>query len=540
MQNKKIWYPLDLRISKRRNKMEKQNEMKKSTVIIILVAIILIQAIARIYVGYKKEYFHIDEAYSYSLMNYDKIQITENDDFYGNWHSKEYYLDYLSINEDEKWDWTPVYENQKNDVHPPLYYLLLRTAAMFTIGNFTKWTGIILNIIIWIFSAILVYFIAKELFKNQKMALFTCLIVGLTLGALETTAYIRMYELANLFILLITYLHIKLYEKQEIKVKDLITIGISILLGSLTHYYVIVYTAIIFIIFVIKYISKKQYKNLIKYVACFGIAAVLSILIFPYSLEHMFGGYRGDEAKTNLLSQDKLFDNLEQYLNIITKNLFGKLAIAFIAIYIILYIKKRKETIAEDKKINLLLIPEILYFILIAQISSYKELRYIMPIMSIAMITVIYMSYCLAKKYINEKKAQIVIIIIFTIIIISPLFSNIQLEFTYTKMNNLAQKVQEKSEIPALYIFNENNIRFLDDIYIFTILDESYIMKYNETTIENIQKVMKDKDISKGLIVVCNDGVDTDEVIKQIKETYNYQSEEEMQRLNCGTIKYLK
>ena len=52
-------------------------KLSKKTIIISLAIIIIIQILARIYVGYKKEYFHIDEAYSYSLMNYDKIQITE-------------------------------------------------------------------------------------------------------------------------------------------------------------------------------------------------------------------------------------------------------------------------------------------------------------------------------------------------------------------------------------------------------------------------------------------------------------------------------
>ena len=151
--------------------MEQTYKMKKSVLVLILTIIILIQILARMYVGFQKEYFHIDESYSYSLMNYDKIDITNNEDFYNNWHTKDYYIDYLSINEQEKWDWRPVYENQKNDVHPPLYYLLLRIAASFTINDFTKWTGIILNIIISAFSSILVYLIAEKLFKNQKMPL---------------------------------------------------------------------------------------------------------------------------------------------------------------------------------------------------------------------------------------------------------------------------------------------------------------------------------------------------------------------------------
>ena len=66
--------------------------------------IIIIQIIARVYVGNKKTYFHMDEAYSYGLMNYDKLNIADNEDFFNNWHTKEYYSDYLEINKDEKKD----------------------------------------------------------------------------------------------------------------------------------------------------------------------------------------------------------------------------------------------------------------------------------------------------------------------------------------------------------------------------------------------------------------------------------------------------
>ena len=518
-----------------------EKELSKKNTIILLIIILLLGVATRVYVGIKKEYFHIDEAYSYSLMNYDKIQITENDDFYGNWHTKDYYIDYLSIGEDEKWNLTPVYENQKNDVHPPLYYLLLRIAASFTIGEFTKWTGIILNIIISVFSSILVYLISKQIFKNNKLALITCLVSSLSMGALDTTAYIRMYELANFFVLMITYLHLKVYNKENVEIKDFIHIGIVALLGSLTHYYVIVYTVFVFIIFVIKYTRAKEYKKLIKYVGILGAAAIISLAIFPHSLTHMFGGYRGEEAKGNLLNIESIFNNLATYIFILSKNIFGGAAIIVICGYIILYFIKRKEMVlAPNKEINLILIPTVLYFILIAQISSYKELRYIMPIISTSMICTVYMFYKLLKQFFNEKKVGVAIIIVFGAITISPLFTNMQLDFTYTKMNHLADRIEEKHDIPALYIFNENNIRFLDDIYIFTKLDESYIMKYSETTIENIQYVLKNKDTSRGLILITNEGVDVDKIIKKITDAYNYKTVEDMQNLNAGMVKYLK
>ena len=65
-------------------------------------------------------------------------------------------------------NYTQVYENQKNDVHPPFYYLILRFAMFFTKGHFSKWGGIVLNIIIYIFITIFMYLILKKLLKEDE------------------------------------------------------------------------------------------------------------------------------------------------------------------------------------------------------------------------------------------------------------------------------------------------------------------------------------------------------------------------------------
>ena len=521
-----------------------QKEMKKSTVIIALVVIILVQLLVRIYVGNQKEYFHIDEAYSYSLMNYDKIQITDNDDFYNNWHTKDYYIDYLAVNDDEVSDFKQVYVNQKNDVHPPLFYLLLRIAATCTVNEFTKWTGLILNMIIFVFSSIFIYLIGERLFKSKPMALFVCLITGLTMGSLDTTAYIRMYELANMFVLILTYLHMRLYEKEEIQIKDLIPIAIVALLASLTHYYTIIYMAVLFIIFAIKYIKNKQYKNLAKYVATFAIAAILSLAIFPYSLQHMFGGYRGQGAASNLANMDTFFQDMGQYLNVMNKGALNNFAIILIIIYIILARKRKQNNQSGEvnKETDLIFFPTIIYFILVAKMSPYKELRYMMPIIPLTTMYVIYTFNRLFKDTLKGKKAEIATVVLFTIMAISPLFTGMKLDFTYTKMNHLADKMEEKSDIPALYIFDETNIRFLDDIYMLTKIDESYIMSSTKANIENIVNVLNAKDTSKGLIFVYNygnSGVDIDKIKNEIMGKYNYTQAEDVQLLNIGKVIYL-
>ena len=221
----------------------------KGKEVLAIVIVLIIQSIIYIFVGMEKSYIHIDEAYSYGLTNYNKVEIQDSKDFYNEWHSNKYYEDYLSIQKDEIFDFKPVYENQKNDVHPPLYYLLLRIAMEFTIDHFTKWSGIILNIIIYIFVTIFMYLILKRLFKEEKYSKGKTIILAfmssIILASLSNVVYIRMYSLLTLEILITTFLHIKLLEDKNLSSKMLICLGISVLAGILTHYYYLFYLLLI-------------------------------------------------------------------------------------------------------------------------------------------------------------------------------------------------------------------------------------------------------------------------------------------------------
>ena len=134
----------------------------------LICLIIVIQTTIFIIVGINKSYIHMDEGYSLGLANYHRVEIQDEEDFYNKWHSGEYYNDYLAVQEDEVGEFKQVYENQKNDVHPPIYYLLLRIAMGFNIGSYSKWPGIILNIIIFAFITIFMYLISKKIFEDEK------------------------------------------------------------------------------------------------------------------------------------------------------------------------------------------------------------------------------------------------------------------------------------------------------------------------------------------------------------------------------------
>ncbi len=578
-------------------------KIKEKTIIVI---ILIIQTIIFVIAGINKSYIHMDEAYSLGLTNYNKVEIQQNEDFYNTWHNKEYYEDYLSVNDNEKNNFLPVYENQKNDVHPPLYYLFLRIAMQFNIGSFSKWPGIILNIIIYLFITIFMYLILRKLFakseNSQIKSAFLALISSLTLASINNAIYIRMYALSSLNILITTYLHLKLAEKKGNNYKLLVAIGISALVGSLTHYYYLFYLAMLFIMFVIKYLKEKEYKELAKYIITMIIAGILSLIIFPYSIKHMFFGYRGQGAINSLLNISEFFIKICQYILIINVYAFNNILFILVVFIlgIIIYKKIKKiKLIEKNKYIKYILYPTIFYFLLVAMSAPWIELRYMMPICSIIFILIMYLLIMLLKNIVKEKTLNIIVILIALLMFIMPFISNqiidisvgkkfkYEQENAYSSKQEIVEKLKSESNIPinifskftdasiddtllfiknfriepevlysnkhkitemiekeyknlpTLYLFNSNNNRFLDDILLFAKINKSYIAKDIECNSQNIKQIMKDKDTSHGILVFINDGQEKDEKIDIIKETFGFEQTTYLQRLNACDLYYI-
>lgn len=532
--------------------MEKIKEVIKNNqnkiLIILLVIIILLQVAIRISYGMDKAYLHMDEGYSYGLMNYDKVDIMNNEDFYNNWHTNEYYKDYLSISSEEALNFTPVYENQKNDVHPPFYYLLLRIATSFTIDSFSKWTGITLNIIIFILTSIMIYLISNKIFKNKLYAVFIVLVNGCTLASIDTTVFIRMYALNALNLLIISYLHIINLKKEELKIKDLSLMSIFIIIGSLTHYYYLVFLFVLFAIYVIKFIKEKHIKNLVKYIVTMIVSAIISLAIFPYSFVHMFMGYRGTGAISSLLDIKKMWDSLGAYIAILNHNTFNGILIILALVGIVIGIykisKNKKITLKfENKEFWLMFIPTIIYFTIVGLISPYQELRYIMPVCPLMVIGVFYLSKVMFEKVFSKRVTYNILSAIFIVMLIIPMLpigGGIDYYYLYKDKKEIVNIIEKEHDVPCLYLFNTSQNRFLDDLYLFTILDNSYVMDVKEFSKEKVKEIFEGIDANKGLIVIINGGIEHNPHLQEITENLGLSSYEHVQGMNACNIYRIK
>ncbi len=521
---------------------------KKKYEKIVISLILIIQTIIFIIIGANKSYIHMDEAYSLGLASYDKVEIQDNEDFYNTWHDGKYYEDYLCVNDDEIGQYKQVYENQKNDVHPPLYYLILRFAMGFHKNSYSKWPGIIINMIIYAFVTIFMYLILnkilKDKYKYKEKSAIIAMVSSLVLASITNVIYIRMYALSTLNVLITTYLHLKLLDKKEIDYKLLTFIGVSALAGSLTHYYYLFYLAMMFILFAIKYIKEKRYKELIAYTVTMCIAGVTSLIIFPYSIKHLFFGYRGQGALSKLTQISEFLKSIALYIQKFNRHAFNGLLFILLALIVGLgiYKKVNKKKIFENKNqyIKYIAIPTAFYTLLVSLSAPWIELRYIMPVCGLVFILIIYLLENVLENIFNEKNVFRILTVCLAIILITPIVFKMEPEEEFLDKRDIVEKVQNELNVPTIYMFNSNENRFLDDILLFSKLDNSYIAKDVECTDENINKILNGKDLSNGILVFINGGQNNDEMMEKIKNATGLNEWKWIKGLNACNIYLVK
>ena len=134
-----------------------------------------------------------------------------------------------------------------NDVHPPLYYMLLKPFAYFF--NYSVFGIRFFSVIFGILGIWAIYLFTKELF-GKKAALFASLITAISPFAIQYSQEGRMYSLLSFFILISAYFLIKAL-KSDGKHRYYILWGIFMGFAWLTHYMGLIFSVIFYLIYII-------------------------------------------------------------------------------------------------------------------------------------------------------------------------------------------------------------------------------------------------------------------------------------------------
>lgn len=449
----------------------KTNKHQRKAYVILLLIIIVCNCLMLLIFAEKKA-FHIDEVWSYSLSNshekpflyYWQVGTGEigsetrnykpengeenpfyNDKdnrFYEQWHSGGEFHDYLTVQENERFDYSNVYYNQTCDVHPPLYYFLLHTVCSFFPDGFSKWYAAVINLFFYSLSLIALFFLGRQVFGSDKKALLAAAVWGLSRAGLSNAAFLRMYMMMAFFTILLAYFHMRLIENYRIKYVALI-FAVN-LAGFLTQYYFYIFSFFITASVCVYLLFKKRIKQLLIYAFTVLASVGAAILVFPATLVHLTQGVYTNRTVNGLLS---LFDRsnmltylLQDYTGLAYHEktlLVDLLPLIAAAAVLILWLKVCKEKTDKKKKIasvigrfradyTVLLVSLILAGVVVGRIAPYKPYfndRYVFALLPLFALPFVSAVCFLAKKaaslFKKEKydfKAAAAVLMIFAVL----------------------------------------------------------------------------------------------------------------------------
>lgn len=278
------------------------------TVPIVLTVIILIQIL---YVAdfaiNGKQIYHSDEVYSYGLANsfyqpfINSNVVYENPENYINvdeWIDGSVLREYITVQEGEQFRYDSVWYNQKQDRHPPLYYAIIHTVSSFMPNVFSPVIGYIINFICFAVMQIYLYKLSKGILKSKWLAVLVCFAFGFSSGSINNMIFIRMYSMLTMFMVMFVYVHRKTalwVLAHPIKDKNMSanlpkSFIISLLLltaaGALTQHIFLILAFVTAVFFCIWLLFEKRIKLFLQYGFTLLGGAVLSVLIFPATIEH--------------------------------------------------------------------------------------------------------------------------------------------------------------------------------------------------------------------------------------------------------------
>lgn len=364
--------------------MKEAGKKKKLITAGVLCVICLVQLCLWWHYGKQKEYLMCDELFSYTSSNNAEIQAFDMP--LNQWLDKDWYLSQAAVTEGHAFDYAIPYRNQEADVHPPFYYVLLHTLSSFVPGQVSVALGVALNCFFLLGCTIFLYLNAYEIFRSRGIALAVAALYGLTYGACNTAAFIRMYAMFSFWLLVHVYVYLHFVEQERMNPKTYVLLGLSLTAGALTHYYFVLAATLLAAWYFVKLWVKKHWKEVSCYHVTLELSAVAALAIFPAMWKHVFNDYRGEETRENLVNLAGFKGNLKIMYGIINDELFGgflPLFLAAAAVLLMVYVWKKKQFPRKEvEKLFPVLFMTCGYFLLVTKVAPYMTDRYLMPVFS--------------------------------------------------------------------------------------------------------------------------------------------------------------
>ena len=273
----------------------KNTKIKRMLAVAALLAVGL--ALMLYYAAHKQGY-HVDELYTYELANYPGGFYALEDGYMDSWHDGSFYSAVLTPG--RLFDYPIPWNNQKIDVHPPLYYCLIYTAESLFPQLGLPWVGLLPNFVCILAGAAVLYCTAKRLIGRFWPAWTAAACWLLCVGVQGMAVFTRMYSLMMLEGIVLLYCHVVLWQALQAGQKPPRAVWPGLfavtMAGALTQYFFLVFCFFVCGLFGVWLLAARRFKTAGGYVIAEFAALAAAYAAFPTMKAHIFSGSRGKEA----------------------------------------------------------------------------------------------------------------------------------------------------------------------------------------------------------------------------------------------------
>jgi len=409
----------------------------------------------------QKKWLHADEFFSIVQANEDLVGQTRarlDPEWFNQWNTPDYFLKFLTVQPDERFDFKNVYKNMSANVHPPFYHMQLHAVSSLFPNIWNKWIGASINLFWLILANIMLYFASRLLLRHKWLALLPCAIWGLSAGSISSVVFFRPYATMTFFFTALVFLAaLIITQERKADIKYCIALGLVLFFGFLTMIYFIIFFVLVAVILLAWLLYTKEYKQIFNCAITIAVTMGLYFWFWPYSRKYVF---LSAPNTYEIAVHGDFFGGVKAYFRIIDSELFGGSLIPFsvistgllVACFVLVLRNrggKKGNWIKDIYPILFLMFVSIAYVFIIAKIAPDKMNRYIFAIYpSIVLLFITFFYYSLRR--ISARIATVAIVSIAAFIIVIG-FHDKPVDYLFKYTPDVVSIIQEYED-PSLIV----------------------------------------------------------------------------------------
>ena len=158
----------------------------------LLLLVIIVQLAVILHYTFERQNLFVDEVWTFNTSNhyYFPFLFQSTEPYLNQWLPASFWVNSVVVDPTHTFSYDSVIYNMSLDNQPPFYFMIIHTVCSLFPGEFSRWFGIVPNLLFFVLSQLLFYAVGLKLFGKNAAALVLCLLYGSCWGVINNVMLI--------------------------------------------------------------------------------------------------------------------------------------------------------------------------------------------------------------------------------------------------------------------------------------------------------------------------------------------------------------